>query len=278
MEVQSLSKDIGKRGHYCNCAASKLKSPHLAQGWSTRMKILIDSNTFQVQAHMEHPEVKGRRLIPFLELLRATTGGSIEFGGAAVTASALQGCDLLIIPIRTVPFETAELDAIERYVKSGGRLFHLSTHAPVHLQDNVLAQRFGLGFEGASFKVPNKLTHIPYRLINDHPITSARHGGLPVQTLVFNSCGSVLYRAGQVLAWVPMPASDLVTGKTPYSRAFAVSLDGRRGDPGVGNGRLLAIANCGLVGAKGTDYPGKGLIEEGDNKLFLERAIGWLLE
>ncbi|MBM3934391.1 MAG: hypothetical protein FJ319_08840 [SAR202 cluster bacterium] len=242
------------------------------------MRIVIDRNTFQVQAHTEHPDVKGLRLKTFLELLRESTGAEAVFSDGRMTPAALSECDLLIIPIRTAPFDPDELDSIQRYVKTGGRLFHLSTHAPFHAEDDTLARRFGLGFENSSFKIPDRLAHIPARLVKDHPVTLGRSGERAVRTIVFNSCGSVIYGAGQVVAWVPMTAGDLVAGKTPYARAFAVALDGRRGDPGVGQGRLFAIANCGLLGTKGTDYPGKGLIDEGDNKLFVERAVRWLLE
>jgi hypothetical protein len=36
------------------------------------------------------------------------------------------------------------------------------------------------------------------------------------------------------------------------------------------------VANSGLIGTEGTQFPGLGLIEKGDNRIFLQNAVSWL--
>jgi hypothetical protein len=41
-------------------------------------------------------------------------------------------------------------------------------------------------------------------------------------------------------------------------------------------GRVVVVANSGLIGTEGTQFPGLGLIEKGDNRIFLQNAVRWL--
>jgi hypothetical protein len=55
---------------------------------------------------------------------------------------------------------------------------------------------------------------------------------------------------------------------------FAVAVD----EPQGGNGRVVITADSGFIGDDTTDYPGPGLIHQGDNLLFIRQVFQWLLK
>jgi hypothetical protein len=43
-------------------------------------------------------------------------------------------------------------------------------------------------------------------------------------------------------------------------------------------GKIVITADSGFIGDKGSTFPGWGLIEEGDNVLFIRNILSYLLE
>lgn len=73
---------------------------------------------------------------------------------ARITAALLAGADLVIRDTGFGPYLPAEVDAYDRWVKTGGRLLLLVDHHP----QDALAERFGLQFRGIA-RIPGPGPH-----------------------------------------------------------------------------------------------------------------------
>ena len=92
-----------------------------------------------------------------------------------LTPEKLAACDVLILKSPTTPYEPAEIDAIESFVRAGGGLFLLGEHTDVFGTSsclNPVARRFGMAFRpDAVFDITRKWeqVYIPSRP-SAHPI------------------------------------------------------------------------------------------------------------
>jgi hypothetical protein len=96
------------------------------------------------------------------------------------TDETLQSVDVLVIEAPTIPFEPAEVDAIERFVRAGGGLYLVGDHTDLlgsSTNLNAVASRFGVGFaKDACNRLEDGQTHswtpLPW---STHPITRDIH-------------------------------------------------------------------------------------------------------
>ncbi|MBI1383093.1 MAG: hypothetical protein GC161_18650 [Planctomycetaceae bacterium] len=92
------------------------------------------------------------------------------------TDELLDDVDVLVIEAPTVPFDTAEVDAIERFVRDGGGLYLVGDHTDLlgtSTNLNAVASRFGVRFvQDACNRLEDGQTHswtpLPW---STHPIT-----------------------------------------------------------------------------------------------------------
>lgn len=237
------------------------------------MNILLDANTLQGQAHLEEPEVKGRRLNAFLGILAEI--GATRWTPGPLLDPALRDAALLVVPTRIRPFAKEELDAVEAFVGAGGALWLLSNHHPYHEHDAPLARRFGVVLEPTFFHTPKSLTPIEGRFLAGHAILTGPAG--PVRSIVTNTTCSLAPSAAAPVAFLPEAMTDRLGGPPPGGRLFGAALDARAGSPDRSGGRVLLLADSGFLGDAGSTVPGTGLVEEGDNRVFIRNAVAWLL-
>ena len=188
-----------------------------------------------------------------------------------MTRESLRDCPLRIIPTRKAQVSPAEVDIIEEYVLDSGNLLLMSNHHPHHDLDTVIGERFDIRFEGTHFSTSGGLTRLSGDCLTDHPIIAGQLGEKPVEELVTNTTCSILCEGGEDIAFLSDTMHDRVKGLSPEGKRFAVSKQI------AGGGRIVAMADSGFIGTNGTVAPGIGLIEEGDNTLFVKRVVRWLL-
>lgn len=142
--------------------------------------------------------------------------------------------------------------------------------------DSILADKFGFCIEGTTFMNPDSLIHLSESLLNPHTLLAGASNAPQIETITLNSTCSIQSKLGTVITHLPKDMEDHVLGLPSTERIFALSIDGRAGELDGCKGRIVAIADSGFIGSKGTEKPGRGLIEEGDNLLFIEYILQWL--
>ena len=265
------------------------------------MRILIDAKTLQGRAHLLGGESDpgsiepGERLSAFVELLTGLDGGStVEFTrdtpGLTFNPDKLALFDVLVIPTRVETYDDAELDAIYFWVTGGGGLLLMSNHAPYHELNVRLGQLAGVNLEGRFCHTPGAATTIEGEYLNDnHPIIKDPEGRASVSSIVVNTTDALSSERGTPIAFLPPGMRDRIDPNIePGGKFFGVAFDLRRNRPDEtallrhietdpdARGRLVVLADSGLIGTKGTLYPGVGLLHEGDNETFIRRTILWL--
>ncbi|MBM3933870.1 MAG: hypothetical protein FJ319_06140 [SAR202 cluster bacterium] len=251
------------------------------KGERAAMKVVMDTQSYQVQAHLEREEVKGKRLKTFLELVGGLAPKvEIAYPAKPLTKEAFSGATLLVSTTRTAPTSAAEADAVYDFVAAGGRLLMMSNHQPNEVSDNAAVSRLGFVFEPTSFKTPDKmtLTYIANNLLSDHEIITGWDRKEPaVKVIVANSTGSVWHKTGRPLAYLSPTVLDRYKGQSVDGRVYAVAFNGARGDLGACKGKVIAHADSDILGEPGTTWPGRGILGEGDNLLFTKRMLQWLV-
>ena len=61
------------------------------------------------------------------------------------------------------------------------------------------------------------------------------------------------------------------------NKVFGLVIDGEYNNNEKINGRVVILADSGFIGDKDSTFPGFGLIDKGDNILFLQRILQYLL-
>ncbi len=203
--------------------------------------------------------------------------------GLQLTAdsSVPTNCNLLIIAAPAAPFSETELQAIDQYLREGGRLFVLfntsSLEHPTHLE--ALLQRWGVqvvadyvkdaGSSDAGVVVTRygkhpitaSLAESAMKLVLPRPvlkISGATTSTLQVDELLYSSDNSLL-------------AEDRTAGPRSYSLACAVE---QKPVAGVVNPR----GNARIVVTGDSIFLGNTVIEMGSNGDFLNAAVNWLTD
>lgn len=109
--------------------------------------------------------------------------------------------------------------------------------------------------------------------LEEHPVTVT--GGPMTRGVCFTNSAGLTTASGTVLAWLPHDLVDIGRALRPEGYAFAVALDGGRGEV-RGDGRVVMVADSGFIGSRGTSFPGPGLVDRSDNTRFLMNIVRWL--
>jgi hypothetical protein len=254
------------------------------------MKVVIDRNGLQAAVHLgqhpsqhsqaaavdpRHPQAVaavGKRLATFLSIIE-DLGCDIAFtseGADAITDELLADCAILVITTRMAHLPThtdAELGSIMNFVQRGGSLLVMSNHPflgePNPIPDVRVAALFDVVLCGPLYRkrtLFSRYTRIRTRDFRTHEITEGLKG-----PIVFFNGGRISAHAGDIFVMLP------AVKKEP--NAFAVAVDKPQG----GGGRVVITADSGFIGDDTTEYPGQGLIHQGDNLMFIRQVLSWLL-
>lgn len=230
-------------------------------------------------AHNNFHTVDGR-YAPFAELLRAD-GYQVRGGAAPFDAGGLDGVAVMVIANAGPsdggsPFTASEIEAVEAWVRGGGRLLLIADHAPFGVAAADLAARFGVGMgKGWTFEpadnpngVTSQLTYAGERL-GDHAITRGRDADEAVasvmaftgQSLIPPEGAGVLMRLGPQ-AWeaaTPQDAAAVVEAvRTGASDNPAVHSAAGRAQGlafAYGEGRVVVLGEAGMLSAQVVRWP-----------------------
>lgn len=234
-----------------------------------RPTLLLHAGTLQGRVHLRERETEGRRLRAFLGLCEETgTPAWVDACPAAPPAPPA----VLVVPTLLEAPTAGEIDDAAAFVEAGGGLWLLSNHDPFHEHDDALARRFGLRFEKTFFHTPGAPTRLEGARLSSHPLLDDPAGGPPVRTIVTNTTCSLPAGTRRPVASLRASMRDRTADLPAAGRLFAAAIDP---GPGAG-GRVLATADSGFLGDPDSVVPGPGLIGEGDNRLFVSRALRWL--
>ena len=247
------------------------------------MRVLVDGNGLQARAHAQD----GKRLATFLDQLRAIPSCTAVLSpGGPLTADLLGEQDVLVITTRkweTSPYSRDELACIPDFVRQGGGLWLMSNHGDIPgrypdmtKSDAILARVFGVEIENTFFAhpEPKRLSEFSESdLLTTHPIMRGNAGEEPIRLIVTNNCCSLVSPDGAPLIRLTYRMTDHRNGFSPQGRCFATALENNLK---VDRGRVVVVADSGLIGTDGTTFHGVGLIERGDNARFAQNLVRWV--
>lgn len=222
------------------------------------------------------------RYAPFAALLRAD-GYRVRGGTSPFDVNGLYGVDVLVIANAAPaeggsPFSAREIETLEAWVRSGGRLLLIADHAPFGVAAADLAGRFGVGMgKGWTFEPADNANGLTSQLVysrengrlGDHAITRGRDADEAVaavtaftgQSLIPPDGAAVLMRLGPQ-AWeaaTPQDAAAVVEAiRTGASDNPAVHSAAGRAQ-GVafthGQGRVVVLGEAGMLSAQLVRFP-----------------------
>jgi hypothetical protein len=258
------------------------------------MKILFDRESSQVQVQLE---TKGKRLKTLFDAL-SKHGWRYSLSSDPLTSEELEKYQVLAIFTRkraTQPgtknpfpkdhsfaYSEREIAAIKRFVYRGGGLLLISNHGPLSpsnpkndwtVNDKVLARAFNIEIKPACFRIPRKrlMTMSGKWLSTDPAIASTILKGVS-SIVAHNSCAISAMPGARAtkIARIPHDAID-TSGNDfrPEHHCYALTLP-------HGSGNIIVAGNSGISGDPDTTYPGKGLIDTGDNKAFLLNSLRYV--
>ncbi len=248
-------------------------------------RIVIDSYSLQAVQHLRsfHNGDPLGRLTSFICTIEGL-GHSVCFEESLELEGGLKSADLLIILTRCPDKPIAQfLSGIHRFVLDGGSLLLMSNHSRVpshpgmgHFteEDGKLAMEFGIEISEACFctdPAPSA-TIIRSTGTDDHPLLDSRSGKHSVTSVIINNgCGVNYSSKGMPVLLFPEGTVDKGPGGlSAKGHAFAWALETQ-------GGRVLVTGDSGFVGEPNLPGSGPGLFDRGDNRLFIEQAITWLL-
>jgi len=175
-------------------------------------------------------------------------GASLSYLKQAVTASSLQGCDVVFSHIPSAPYTAAEAAAISTFVAGGGSLFLVmdqdSWSTLEQTNANSLIRTFGIQFGGES--------------------PDAQAGGHSVPGVVTDKRLKISYHGART-----------VSGGTPFcfndrsdAHPFGTFKD-------VGTGGKVIVMGDGMVSLYMTSWEG---VEDYQCQAFMQAAFRWLLK
>ena len=249
-------------------------------------RIVIDSHSLQAVQHLRSVQNGDHlgRLTSFIRLIERLDH-SVCFEESLEPEGGLKSADLLIVLTRCPDRPIAPLlNGIHRFVLDGGSLLLMSNHSRVpshprmgHFteEDGKLAKEFGIEISEACFctdPAPSG-TIIRSTGTDKHPLLASRSGKPPVRSVIINNgCGVKCNSKGVPVLMLPEGTVDKgPDGLSAEDNAFAWALETQ-------GGRVLVTGDSGFVGEPNLPGSGPGLFDQGDNMLFVEQAITWLLD
>jgi hypothetical protein len=248
------------------------------------MKILIDSLGLQARVHLED----GQRLAGLIANMTSKHGFQVAFSQPVpLNYESLYGYDVLIITTRKkteADYTEMELHSIINFVKEGGGLLLMSNHGDIYgrpypdltASDARLAQRFEIEIKNtfyASREWGQPVEISDQYMSREHPIFQGVAQANPVHHLIVNNCCSIMRGTGIPLVHLPTAMHDYRQHENPLSQCFAIARDSVEN---VIRGRIVVTADSGFIGSPRNRFPGKGLLDRGDNLQFIINTILWL--
>lgn len=232
-------------------------------------------------AHRNFHTVDGR-YAPFAALLRAD-GYQVRGGTAPFDAGGLDGVELLVIANAGQSddgsaFTVAEIEAVEAWVRGGGRLLLIADHAPHGAAAEALAARLGVKMgTGYAFEMTNEVdltTNLTYpsEAFGDHPIITGRTADERVASVTAFTGQSLQGPPGAVIL-LPMTVGAREARDLPTLQALFGQLDGGAATEAAltelstpalpaqglafahGLGRVVVLGEAGMLSAQVVRYP-----------------------
>ena len=184
--------------------------------------------------------------------------------------------DVLVIVVPDDAYSIAELDAIETWVKGGGRLLLITDRQSFSVQANTIAARFGITLaEDIIYDTNENVNGIDYwpyfdgwKLLS-HPITNG------VSRVEMYACDGILTAPANE---VPLIVTD-IDGTAHWfdlSPAIGVSVMSAFEGDTVGSGRLVVVTDSSLWKDTDTDGGGQMNFYDSDHEVLALNTIEWL--
>lgn len=230
-------------------------------------------------AHDNFHTVDGR-YAPFVALLRAD-GYQVRGGTAPFDAGGLDGTDVLVIANAGPTdggsaFTASEIEAVEAWVRGGGRLLLIADHAPFGVAAADMAARFGVGMgKGWTFEpadnddgVTSRLTYADERL-GDHAIMRGRDADEAIASITaFTGQSLIAPEGAAALMRLGPQAWEAATPQDATAVAEAIR-SGASDNPAVhsaagraqgiaftyGEGRVVVLGEAGMLSAQVVRWP-----------------------
>lgn len=232
-------------------------------------------------AHDNFHTVDGR-YAPFAALLRAD-GYRVRGGTSTFDVDGLWGVDVLVIANAGPseggsPFSARETEALEAWVRSGGRLLLIADHAPFGVAAADLAARFGVGMgKGWTFEPADNANGLTSQLVysrangrlGDHAITRGRGPDEAVETVTAFTGQSLIAPEGAAVLMRLGPQAWEATTPQDAPAVLEAIRAGRSDNPAVhpaagraqglafahGEGRVVVLGEAGMLSAQVVRWP-----------------------
>ncbi len=249
------------------------------------MKVVLAPGCLQVFLHKQRSD--GMRLRRFTDLMHSIDDSiRVEMPAAEKFERSIQDAALIVSPTRLkrLPYDDAELDAIEHFVHRpgcSGHLLILSNHMPHMIQDSRLACRFGFTFSHSTFGGVDRKRNVVLTGTPSEPHWTTQAGTSASRSLriEIRNCCSILpcSSEGEVLYYLNPDMVDRGDNyPEPRSKIFGYIIDSTA-DARDEHGRIAALADSGIIGEPmPPNNPGPGL-DASDNSEFIRNLVCWLL-
>lgn len=232
-------------------------------------------------AHNNFHTVDGR-YAPFVALLRAD-GYQVRGGTAAFDAGGLDRVGVMVIANAGPsdggsPFTASEIEAVEAWVRGGGKLLLIADHTPFGSAAEALAIRFGVRMgKGYAFAMTDdgdlttNLTY-PAEAFGDHPIIAGRSADERVASVTAFT-GQSLQGPAEAVTLLPMTLGAREARDLPTLQALAEQLNGGAARAAAleefstpalpaqalafdhGQGRVVVLGEAGMLSAQVVRFP-----------------------
>lgn len=258
-------------------------------GYGMKKSVLLDKSCLQIFGHFEefYFNAFGQQRVPnpaymkrlsrFLEILQ---NHEIVIGD--ITRESLSNVSCLVILSRIKDFTEEELEVVIEFIQHKDHsLLIMSNHNPFELQDNVLTSKLGISLIGGYWSGERGVyTHIEKDCLTDHVIITGKEGEQPIATIVTNTTCRIESDSGTPFIFLP----DSMVGRwssenepQKEKRVFGLVINGQNEEHDIIRGKVIVLADSGFIGDKGSTFPGFGVIDKGDNELFVRRMFEYLL-
>ena len=157
----------------------------------------------------------------------------------------------------------------------------MSNHNPFDVLDNDLTRKMGVTLSGGYWGgKPTEFTTIDKECISNSKIIRGKKGEQNISSIVTNTTCRIISDIGEPLIYIPNTMKGGWSSENEElikNKVFGLAIDGEYYNNEIIKGRVVILADSGFIGDKDSIFPGYGLIDKGDNVLFLERILQYLL-
>jgi hypothetical protein len=157
----------------------------------------------------------------------------------------------------------------------------MSNHNPLEVFDNELTRKLGVtltgGYHGGK---PKDFTTIDKEYLSNHTIIRGKVEENRISSVVTNSTCRIISNIGEAFIYLPNSMKGGWSSSTEQlirNKVFGLVIDGKYNNSEIIKGKVIILADSGFIGDKDSIFPGFGLIHKGDNILFLQRILQYLL-